>query len=97
MKELLKTYKETLSEIFTRFDMKIGYGELDIKTDVEWLQIERDLYWVEGEDKELYSNEIYGAKKVAEGLTIFYVDNGCGDRFYQIFNNELMNENLDIN
>lgn len=87
MKELLETYQKTLSSIFESFGLKHGYGEIDILTDVKWFLTNQCVHWYEGEDNEEYVNDILGVPVIAEDYTLVYVDNGCGERFYQIFYN----------
>lgn len=93
MKELLEVYKNTISEIFSKFGRADGYGELDIQTNVEWNMLSDSVIWV---DKECaYSNDVIGKAGSFENYVLLYIDNGCGERFYQIFNNDLKNENLE--
>ena len=90
MKHLLETYQSTLSSIFEYFGLLQGYGELDIRTDVKWSLTSDSVHWYEdcdGEEEEEYANDILGVPVVAEDYTLVYVDNGCGERYYQIFYN----------
>jgi hypothetical protein len=87
MKELLETYQKTLSSIFESFGLKQSFGDIDIHTDVKWFLTSDSVYWYEGEDEEEYANDILGVPMVAKDHTLVYVDNGCGERFYQIFYN----------
>jgi len=92
MKELLKTYQETIKAIFEKFGYENGYGEIDIKTDVTWTSIEDEaVRWIEND--ELYCNEVMHTSPLRyENYVMFYVDNGCGERFYQIFDGSLRND-----
>jgi hypothetical protein len=88
MKELLKKYLETQRAIFEFFDLPSGtYGEIDIRTEVKWKHSDDEVSWLEGEDDEEYSNDIIGDTLSVGDYTLIYVDNGCGDHYYQIFYN----------
>ena len=93
LKNDLNIYKETLNRIFSTFDNEHGYGEIDIKTDVKWNITPDSVRWIEKEC--MYSNDLRGDPKYAEGHMMVFVDNGCGDSFYQIFDVSLKDENLD--
>lgn len=96
MGELLNTLRNTAQEIFRRFDLDSSYGEIDIQDEVKWNYDSQTVSWVEGEDNELYANEVMNGPQEDESgeYTIFYVDNSCGERFYQIFKNSLRDEDL---
>jgi hypothetical protein len=87
MKELLETYQKTLSLIFESFGLNQSYGEINNLTDVKWFLTSGSVHWYEGEDEEECANEIIEVPIVAEDHTLIYVDNECGERFYQIFYN----------
>lgn len=93
MKELLDTYTGTIDQIFNNFGIKDGYGEIDIKTEVKWDMNDETVRWTEDDD--LYSNEIRRDALYFENYVLLYVDNGCGDMFYQIFDTNLRDETLD--
>lgn len=88
MEELLKTYVETAKTIFKSFGIKGGYGEIDISTDSYFRINSNDVWFQEEEfgadDEATYCNEIR-RKYENETHYALYVDNGCGDSFYQIF------------
>jgi hypothetical protein len=94
MKELLATYKNTIEEIFKRFGLEDAYGEIDIKDEVEWVSTDESVHWIEDECE--YSNDVLYDSRTDGEYTILYVDNGCGDRFYQIFKNSLYKEDLEF-
>ena len=99
MKELLEIYGITLTAIFTSFGFSAedAVGELDIKDKCIWSHDNETIRWVEHDDphEEVYANEIIGQPHICEyGYTMFYVDNGCGDKFYQIFANRLYDESI---
>lgn len=95
MRELLETYQKTVQDIFSRFGLDNGYGEIDIKTDVRWaLNGNEEVRWLENGG--LYCNEIRrGEPMYFENWMMVHVDNGCGDQFYQIFNTDLRDDNLE--
>jgi len=93
MKELLNTYTETIDQIFTNFGIEDGYGEIDMKTVVKWNMDDETVRWIEKDC--LYSNEIRRDALYFENYILIYVDNGCGDMFYQIFDTNLRDETLD--
>jgi hypothetical protein len=95
MLDLLKTYSETLSSIFSKFGIDQSYGEIESKIDVEWtLCGNESVVWVE--DEELYSNDIRRGEPVYyQNWMLVYVDNGCGESFYQIFNTDLKNDEIE--
>jgi hypothetical protein len=92
MKDLLKTYQETVNDIFLRFGYENGYGEIDVKINVVWISIEdEEVRWLENE--QIYCNETMHMTPLRfENYVMFYVDNGCGERFYQIFDENLRND-----
>ena len=98
MKELLEIHGITLTAIFSAFGIEDAYGELDIKDKCIWSYTGDTVYWIEHDDprEELYSNElVIMTPYICEyGYTMFYVDNGCGDKFYQIFANRLYDESI---
>ena len=89
IEELFETYENIVPNIFEIFGSDLTYGEFDIQTKVKWEMYAETVTWYEGEDEKEYSNEIVGSIIEAEGYTLMYVDNGCGDNFWQIFNNSL--------
>ena len=76
--ELLKQYADTIDAIFKSFDIYGGYGEINDRTS-DFFRIDNDtVEWSE------YSNEI--VKKIENDTHyLLYVDDQCGERFYQIF------------
>jgi hypothetical protein len=93
MKELLGTYTETIDKIFKNFGIEDGYGEIDIMDSVKWNMDDETVRWSENDD--MYSNEIRRDVLYFENYVLLYVDNGCGDMFYQIFDTNLRDETLD--
>lgn len=95
MKDLLKTYEETLTTIFGHFGLDQSYGEIESKIDVEWTLNGGDsVTWLK--DGDLYSCDIvHGEPRYYQNWMLVYVDNGCGERFYQIFNLDLRNDNIE--
>jgi hypothetical protein len=94
MEELLRVYREITEQIFTSFGIENGYGEIDEQISVRWNSNEESIYWI-GEDDEVYVNDIIRGPAVFENYSLFYVDNGCGYRYYQIFKNDLIDENIE--
>jgi hypothetical protein len=96
MKELLKTYQETIQSIFEKFGDENGYGEIDVKTHVVWTSNgDEEVRWIENED--VYCNEtMHSTPYRYENYVMYYVDNGCGERFYQVFDESLRNDTLEI-
>jgi hypothetical protein len=84
--ELLKQYDDTIDAIFKSFGINSGYGEINNSTS-DFFRIDNDMVeWSEEkfEDEGVYSNKI--VKKIENDTHyLLYVDNGCGERFYQIF------------
>lgn len=95
MKELLKSHRELTEAIFLSFGIENGYGDIDDKTDVKWDSTEESVHWVEGDD--IYSNDILRGPAVFENFVLYYVDNSCGDQFYQIFDTSLRDEDFEEN
>ena len=95
MKELLETYQETIDAIFKKFGHENVYGEIDVKTDVRWtLNGKEEVRWMENDC--LYANEIVrGEPDYYENWMMVYVDNGCGDQFYQIFDTNLRDDGIE--
>ncbi len=92
MKELLRQYKETIPLIFEKFGVEQGYGEIDDSTDVIFNYDTHQVTWIEHEC--LYSNEIRSIIGEYETYIMFYVDNGCGDQYYQIFDKTFFDADL---
>jgi hypothetical protein len=93
MKELLKSHKELTNAIFKSFGIENGYGDIDDKTDFKWDFTSDSIHWLEEDD--LYSNDILRGPAKFENYVLFYVDNGCGDEYYQIFDINLRDEELE--
>lgn len=84
--KLLKQYTKIVNSIFKSFGIDGGYGEINDSTSnffcinnntVEWSE---EKFYEEG----TYSNKI--VKKFENDTHyLFYVDNECGERYYQIF------------
>lgn len=96
MKDLLKTYQETVQSIFEKFGDENGYGEIDVQIDVVWTSLnDEEVRWKVND--EVYCNEtMHSTPYRYENYVMFYVDNGCGERFYQIFDENLRNDSPDI-
>lgn len=95
MKELLKTYRETLKAIFEKFGLERGYGEIDVNIDVKWtLNGFEEVRWME--DDGMYCNEICrGEPLYHDNWMLVYVDNGSGERYWQIFDTNLRDDSLE--
>ena len=92
MKNLLKTYTDSISQIFKNFELEGAYGEIDIRTESKWIYEDDEVRWLESEC--LYSNNVIRKPCYYQNYTMFYVDNGCGDRYYQIFCNDLIDKKI---
>ena len=93
-KDLLETYKTIEEQIFTAFGVENGYGEIDMDTEVKWKLTKDSVYWMDGGNLyscELRSDIIY----YHENYALMYVDNGCGDQYYMLFNTDLKDETID--
>ncbi len=93
MKDLLNTYVETIDKIFNNFGIKDGYGEIDIRTEFKWNMDNESVKWIQDDD--LYSNEIRRNALYFENYVLLYVDNSCGDMYYQIFDINLKDETIE--
>ncbi len=93
MKDLLKAHRELTEAIFLSFGIENGYGDIDDKTDVKWDATEDSVHWLEEDD--IYSNDVLRGPAHFENFVLFYVDNGAGDEFYQIFDTTLRDSNLE--
>lgn len=93
MDKLLRTYEETVAEIFENFGLSGYYGEIDIRDNVKWNHNGGEVRWL-GKNEEEYANEIMMGPETdkTNEYTIFYVDNCCGEKYYQIFKNSLYEE-----
>lgn len=92
-KDILEAYKQGSDLIFNSFGLKNGYGEIDIMDDVKWTCDESEVRWLNKDC--LYSNEIMRGPWEHQNYMLFYVDNGCGEKYYQIFDKNLMDENIE--
>ena len=93
MKDLLKAHREITEAIFLSFGIENGYGDIDDKTEVKWDASEDVVHWAE--DDELYSNDILRGPAKFENFVLYFVDNGGGYEFYQIFDTTLQDPNLE--
>jgi hypothetical protein len=93
MRDLLIKHIETIEQIFSNFGMKDSYGELDIRTNVKWDMCKDEVKWIE--DGCMYANEIRGIAHYFETYVILNVYNGSGDKYYQIFNMDLRDANIE--
>lgn len=95
IKELLEIYRKAATEIFLAFGFDEAYGEIESKIDVEWtLDGEESVTWIENGD--VYSNEIRrGGPMYHENWMMVYVDNGCGENYYQIFDSNRRNDDIE--
>ena len=93
LKKELKIYQTSIDKIFSIFGIKNAYGEIDVRTTVKWnLNGNDSVRWLE--KGELYSNDVLRDPLYADGHMMVYVDNGCGDRYYQVFDMKLKDKNL---
>lgn len=93
MKDLLKAHREITEAIFLSFGIENGYGDIDDKTDSKWDSTTYSVHWLE--DNELYANDILRGPAKFENFVLYFVDNGGGDEFYQIFDTTLQDPNLE--
>ena len=93
MKELLKAHREITEAIFLAFGIENGYGDIDDKTDVKWDATDDSVHWLEGD--EIYSNDVLRGPAKFDNFVLYFVDNGCGDEFYQIFDTNLRDSELE--
>lgn len=84
--ELLKQYADTIDSIFKSFGIYGGYGEINDRTSDFFRINNNTVEWSEEkfEDEGIYSNEI--VQKIENDTHyLLFVDDGSGERFYQIF------------
>jgi hypothetical protein len=93
MKELLKAYREITEAIFLAFGIENGYGDIDDKTDVKWDATDDSVHWLE--EDEIYSNDVLRGPAQFENFVLYYIDNSAGDEFYQIFDRNLRDSELE--
>jgi len=94
MKELLRIYTDSITKIFENFGLKNGYGEISIHTNVKWcLNTDEEVRWIEGGC--LYANEIIGKPHYYQNYMMAYVNDGCGNSYYQIFDINLMDNEIE--
>ena len=84
--ELLKQHVNTIDAIFKSFSIDNCYGEIDDRTS-DFFRIDDNT--VEYSDKKFEDEGVYlnSIIKKYENDThyLLYINNGCGERFYQIF------------
>ena len=93
MKDLLKAHKEITEAIFRSFGIENGYGDIDDKTDVKWDATDDSVHWLE--ESEIYANDVLRGPAKFDNFVLYFVDNGCGDEFYQIFDTNLRDSELE--
>jgi len=93
MKDLINQYNEAAIEIFQLFGLKNVYGEIVSQLDSKWNSCKHDVRWLD-EQGELYSNEIR-TKYDSENFVMFYVNDGSGNYYYQIFDKSLRDESIE--
>lgn len=88
--ELLKQYTETIDAIFKSFGIEGGYGEINDHT-TDYFRFSNggdDVNWsdktFDSEDGGQYGNEVLN-KYENETHYLLYVDNGSGEKYYQVF------------
>lgn len=95
IKTKILEYKRLECEIFESFGCESAYGEIDLRIDVKWNMNENEVWWID-DIGEIYSNEICNSFLKSHDLTMtmLYVNNGCVENFYNIFDNSLRDKNL---
>jgi hypothetical protein len=94
MKALLEQYAQVTNDIFEAFGIQNGYGEIDDRTDYKWSGDSETVRWT-GSDGEIYANDVLRGPVFAENFALFYVDNSCGEQFYQIFDTNLKDDEIE--
>jgi hypothetical protein len=93
MKNLLFSYQMASESIFTAFGLDNVYGEIVDQTGSEWEELHgEEVRWVQ-KDK-IYSNEVVSGPFEHENYRIYKVDNGCGEKYWQVFDQEKYKEDL---
>ena len=94
LKEVIENYKRSMQKIFDAFGNSNGYGEIDFRDTCKWnLRGNSDVIWLEKDT--IYGNEILSEPDYCDGFMMVYVDNGCGDKYYQIFDMNLKDETIE--
>ena len=94
MKDLLKIYQEILPAIFEKFGISGGYGDIDDKTNEKWDYSEESVCWLDSEG-ELYVEDIVRGPAEFENFRLFYIEDSCGNNFYQIYDIENLDKKID--
>ena len=97
MKKLLETYQETIDQIFKLFGLENGYGEIDLRLETKWNADDDNVRWLEKYEGDVYSYDIQKGPWISQDnkFTMYYIDNGCGEKYYQIYENEFKDENFE--
>lgn len=94
IKQKIQSFNEIKSDISEYFGTDI-YDGFDDMTSVEWNGNEESIYWLDGENSDLYSAEVYRQFIKKEEYTLAYLDSGCGDKYWAIFDNSKINEDIE--
>jgi len=94
LREVVENYKRSMQKIFDAFGNSSGYGEIDLRETCKWNFRSGEVIWLEKDT--IYSNEMLSEPDYCDGLMMVYVDNGCGDKYYQIFDMDLKDETIEL-
>jgi len=96
--KLLAKHQKIENEIFSAFGLECTSGEIDMKLDMKWNVSDSDVYWCnKNSDYGEYACELHHKKiRKYENFVLMYVDNGCGDHYYMIFDEKLRDPNLEL-
>ncbi len=93
--QLLDDYNKIKENIQEYFGCEGVLGEINDSRENYWTLTETEVRFGEEEvesvnDDFMYSNELYGSKCIwrKEDYTLLSVDDGCGNQYYQIFDNK---------
>lgn len=92
-KSKLIQHKKLSDEIFKAFfGGNSGYGDLDINLDLAWRNDNDNLLW--RENNTVFACEIM-REYTYQNFIMFYIDTGCGEKYYKIFDINLMDPELE--
>jgi hypothetical protein len=100
--EKLELYETLRDSIFSSFGMQCGKCALEYSEATWWASFQHTIYYgYENATDDIESGEYYGSEVMGEleknkTHALAYVDDGCGNKYYQVFaaNNEITDQEI---
>lgn len=93
IKTLLRIYVETSAVLFGKFGINDVDGDIVDKTNEKWDYSDESVCWLDSKG-DLYVEDIRRGPVEFENFRLFYIDDSCGNRFYQIYDIQNRDEEI---